>query len=160
MKQKEIERKFLINSFPTGLIELECSEVEQGYLCLAPEVRIRHKRTGDEDKYVLCIKSKGELIRTEVETVLDKEQYDALRAMIDHRFITKEFRTYQLEGGLVLECSWVNKGYPEEFMYAEIEFESVEEANAYIPADYLGKELTYSSEYRMSGIWQMMDKME
>jgi len=158
MKQKEIERKFLISEFPEHLSELERAEIEQGYLCLEPEVRIRHKRTGDTDRYILCIKSKGQLMRTEVETILDAEQYQALRDMIDHRMITKEFRTYQLENGLVLECSRVNKGYPEEFMYAEVEFDSVEKAMSYEPEAFLGRELTYSSDYRMSLIWQSMDK--
>ncbi len=154
MKEKEIERKFLISAFPEGLEELEHAQVEQGYLCLEPEVRIRHKHTADGDRYVLCIKGKGQLMRTEVETELDVDQYAALKEMLDRRMITKDFHTYRLPGGLVLECSHVNKGYPEEFMYAEVEFDSVEAANAYTPEPFLLEELTYSSKYRMSGIWR------
>lgn len=158
MKQVEIERKFLLSSFPSDLIELEHSYVEQGYLCLEPEVRIRHKRNGEMHKYILCIKGKGQLMRTEVETELSAEQFEALKDMLDRRMITKDFRTYQLPDGLVLECSHVNQGYPEEFMYAEVEFDSVESANAYIPHPCLGRELTYSSEYRMSAIWRSIMK--
>ena len=40
----EIERKFLIDGFPSDLPLLKESEVEQGYLATAPVVRIRRER--------------------------------------------------------------------------------------------------------------------
>ena len=43
----EIERKFLLDSFPQGLPLLEESVMEQGYLCTDPVVRIRsHEKDG------------------------------------------------------------------------------------------------------------------
>lgn len=154
MKQKEIERKFLIDSFPEGLEELSHAEVEQGYLCLEPEVRIRHAHSGTDDKYILCIKGRGRLMRTEVETELDADQYTELKGLLNRAMITKEYRTYRLDGGLVLECSHVNKGSEGSFLYAEIEFKSEEEALLFEPIDCLGEELTYSDKFRMSEIWK------
>ena len=40
----EIERKFLIDGFPSDLPLLKESEVEQGYLATAPVVRIRREK--------------------------------------------------------------------------------------------------------------------
>lgn len=155
----EIERKFLIRSgrFPDSLEEVERAQVEQGYLCLEPQVRIRKSTTEAGENFILCIKGKGELARTEVETALTETQYYELKGLLDRRMITKEYRKYKLpSGGLFLEVSIVNKGYPEEFMYAEIEFPSVELAKAYKPGLYLKEEITYSPDYRMSKLWLML----
>lgn len=153
----EIERKFLISKFPDNLKEIARANAEQGYLTLEPQVRIRRMEYADGIvTHILCIKGKGTLSRIEVETELTKEQYCELKSMLDRRMITKEYRKYQLDNGLILECSLVNKGFPEEFMYAEIEFDSEDEANAYKPDFFLGKELTYSDSFRMSALWRSM----
>ncbi len=157
----EIERKFLIRSgsFPESLEEVERAEVEQGYLALEPQVRIRKKSTAAGEEFILCIKGKGELARTEVETALTESQYYELKSMLDRRMITKEYRKYKLPSSdLFLEVSIVNKGYPEEFMYAEIEFDSVEAAKAYKPGLYLREEITYSPDYRMGALWEILGK--
>ena len=41
----EIERKFLIKKdrFPDNLAQYPCHEIEQGYLCTEPVVRIRRQ---------------------------------------------------------------------------------------------------------------------
>ena len=143
--------------FPESLEEVERAQVEQGYLALMPQVRIRKKTTADREEYILCIKGKGSLARTEVETALTEQQYYELKDMLDRRMITKEYRKYRLPSSeLFLEVSIVNKGFPEEFMYAEIEFESVEAAKAYKPGLYLSEEITYSPDYRMGKLWQML----
>ena len=50
----EIEKKFRIKRFPEGLEQYPCIEIEQGYLCRGPVVRIRK---ANED-YILTYKSK------------------------------------------------------------------------------------------------------
>ncbi|HIS69630.1 MAG TPA: hypothetical protein IAA58_09750, partial [Candidatus Gallacutalibacter stercoravium] len=51
----EIERKFLIDDFPTHLPLLEKAVTQQGYLCTKPVVRIRKKQVqGKDDTFVLC----------------------------------------------------------------------------------------------------------
>ena len=54
----EIERKFLISGFP-DLPVAESSEMEQGYLCVKPVVRIRKKTVDGRSGYRLCIKGEG-----------------------------------------------------------------------------------------------------
>ena len=41
MEAFEIERKFLIKKLPEDLEKYECRQLEQGYLCIEPVVRIR-----------------------------------------------------------------------------------------------------------------------
>ena len=54
----EIERKFLIQKLeelPFSPFDYPHKELEQGYLCTAPVVRIRR----EDDDYILTYKSKG-----------------------------------------------------------------------------------------------------
>ena len=70
----EIERKFLIDGFPSDLPLLKESEVEQGYLATAPVVRIRRETVGGAPSHVLCFKGKGTIARQEVELPLTAEE--------------------------------------------------------------------------------------
>lgn len=150
----EIERKFLIDSFPRGLRELKRVEMMQGYLTINPVVRIRSRRAADgETDYILCIKGEGTLVRTEVETPLTKQQFEELAQMLPKSFIHKEHRTYALENGLVLECNVVDPGKEGCFMYAEVEFPTVEAANSFVPPSFLGRELTGVPGSSMSAYW-------
>jgi CYTH domain-containing protein len=151
----EIERKFLLSKFPhTELNLLSAHEVEQGYLSVNPEVRIRTKKPckpGQE--YTLVIKSDGHLSREEIEFELTAEQYDKLRAMIPFQLITKLYQRYMLPDGLVAECSVVDLGLESSFMYAEVEFESEGQALQFDPPACFGEEITYEESYKMKNYW-------
>ena len=69
----EIERKFLIQSqrLPKNLQDFPFHQIEQGYLCTEPVVRIRRQN----DQYYLTYKSKGLLSREEYNLPLTKEAY-------------------------------------------------------------------------------------
>ena len=41
-----------------------------------------------------------------------------------------------------------------EFFYGEIEFNSVEEADAFTAPDWFGEEVTSDPQYRMSNFWE------
>ncbi|MEM1485459.1 CYTH domain-containing protein [Oscillospiraceae bacterium PP1C4] len=151
----EIERKFLISSFPNlHLQEIEKALVKQGYLSIDPEVRIRSKKTSDSIEYVLCVKGDGTLSREEVECNISEDAFQRLEQMLDKPLISKDYRKYKLPGGLFLECNRVDAGTPSEFMYAEVEFSSVEQANAFIPPSYLEKEVTEDNQCKMKNYWK------
>ncbi len=148
----EIERKFQISGFPDREPDYR-REIFQGYLCTDPEVRIRESRNPDtgESSYMLCIKSLGDLARHEVETGLTAEQYAELKGMLKKPLIHKEWRGYRLAGDLLLECSLVDGGV---FAYAEVEFPTEEAALSWTPLDFLGREMTYQSNFRMRTYWE------
>ena len=159
----EIERKFLMDKMPTELTPLECYQIEQGYLSINPEVRIRRKKDRTDESYKITIKSDGDLAREEIEMKIDYYQYAKLKEMINLPMIQKDYYIYRIRLPRDkrineytihdLEFSIVDKGTPNEFMYAEIEFFDEEDANEYIPDYFLGKEVTYDPNYKMKNYW-------
>ena len=126
----------------------------QGYLSTDPEVRIRSSKKDTHTDYKLTVKGDGTLSRDEFEIFVARDFFDGVRRIIDKPFISKLCRKYQLDGGLILECSHVDAARKSEFMYAEIEFESELQALAFEPPPYLGREVTYDPEYKMKNYWQ------
>lgn len=160
----EIERKFLLEQFPPDVrdnhgnpIPVENSVIMfQGYLSdQTPTVRIRKaQEQNGNTTYRLCFKGKGTLIREEIEMDLTAEQYQQLESLLAIPPIKKDFITYRLPSGDLLECNLVEEGTPEEFRYAEVEFPSIEAANAFQPPSFLGKDVTEEPGYSMSALWR------
>ena len=75
----EIERKFIVHNLPDNLDSYPHSEIEQGYLCMEPVIRIRRMNK----QYFLTFKSKGLMARTEHEFPLDKAAYEHLLPKVD-----------------------------------------------------------------------------
>ena len=147
----EIERKFKLIEFP-DLPQVAFLDQWQGYLATDPEVRIRRteNHTAGTETFILCIKSVGDLVRHEVETDITREQFEELASMLAYPLIHKELHAYRLPDGHIIECSKVDEGA---FSYAEVEFDSVEEANAWTPPDWLGREMTYEKGFKMRQYW-------
>ena len=151
----EIERKFLIDGFPSGLEILSEVEIEQGYISFSPEVRIRKaldKNTGKE-KCRLTIKGDGDLTREEIETEISREFYDQAVHFLNVKMIQKDYKKYKL-GEWKLEVALVDAGEDWEFYYAEIEFPTEQEANDFVVPEFLGKEITFDEEYKMKNYWK------
>ena len=150
----EIERKFWMTGFPKGLSLLRESVMYQGYICTDPVVRIRSTQTAGSTEYILCLKGKGTLAREEIETPISAEVFEKLCDFIGTPLVRKDFKAYALPDGHVLECSLVDQGSADAFYYAEVEFSSVEEAIAFQPPAFLGRELTEDPSFTMSGYWK------
>lgn len=91
-------------------------------------VRIRKKQEGEAASYVLCFKGDGTLAREEIELPLDVDTYERLRGLLKAPLVHKTYKVYPLPDGRRLEVSLVDEGEPQAFYYAEVEFDSVEEA--------------------------------
>lgn len=141
----EIERKFLINTLPENLSDYPCHQLEQGYLCTEPVVRIRR----ENDDYYLTYKSKGLMVREEYNLPLTKESYEHLLPKIDGILISKKRYLIPLSENLTIELD-VFEGELAPLYLAEVEFDSEEAANAFIPPKWFGTDVTYSSEYHNS----------
>ena len=148
----EIERKFLIDGFPNLEPKSE-SVMCQGYISITPTVRIRSKETQDGKKnYKLTFKSAGEMVRQETEISISKKIFDELSNLLKVPPIKKIKKTYALESGHTLECSFVDIE-DDSFYYAEVEFSSVEEAEKFVPPSFLGKEITFDNSYKMNNVY-------
>ncbi len=140
----EIERKFLPKIIPANLDSYPVRHLEQGYLCTSPVVRIRK----DNEKYELTYKSKGMMVREEVNLPLTAESYEHLKPKADGRIITKKrymipYEQYTIELDIF-------EGDLAPLTLAEVEFPSEEEANAFIPPEWFGEDVTLSKEYHNS----------
>ena len=156
---KEHERKFLIDSFPDFLPLVKQKTIRQGYLITDP-IEVRFRKSTDEDgesDYKLCVKGQGGVSRVEIQHEISEEDfYDCLELanLKIEDLIKKDYRKYLLPNGHFLECSIVDNGWIGSFMYAEVEFDTEEEAKAYKPIDFLGRDVTEESYYKMKRYWE------
>lgn len=140
----EIERKFLVKVLPENLDTYPHRHLEQGYLSTAPVVRVRK----DNDKYELTYKSGGLMAREEYNLPLTKESYEHLKAKADGRLITKTRYMIPYESYTIELDVFENDLAP--LILAEVEFDSVDTANAFTPPEWFGKDVTYDGRYHNS----------
>ena len=140
----EIERKYLIRELPERLEQYPCRKIEQGYLNTDPVVRIR--RT--DEQYTLTYKGKGFMVREEYNLPLNREAFLHLREKIDGILIKK--RRYLIPLGTYTIELDVFEGELAPLLLAEVEFETEDEANAFIPPSWFGEVVTFSSAYHNS----------
>ena len=138
----EIERKFLVKKLPESLGQYKKREIEQAYLCNDPVVRVRR----DNDEYYLTYKSKGFIAREEYNLPLTKEAYEHLLAKADGLIITKNRYEIPDGNGLTIELD-IFEGDYEGLVIAEVEFDSLEQADSYTPPAWLGADVSKDGRY-------------
>ncbi|KWW31340.1 MAG: adenylate cyclase [bacterium P3] len=154
----EIERKFLVKHLPEGLDLHPHCEIEQGYLCSHPTVRIRRI----DNRYVLTVK---EHLRTDSSAIVNREEefemraddYLRLREKCDGRLLSKTryrilLRRLHADGNfddLVAELDLFH-GRHEGLMLVEVEFPHTLEADAFEPPDWFGADVSHDPRYRNS----------
>jgi CYTH domain-containing protein len=142
----EIERKYLVAALPADYRSWPSRSIQQAYLCTEPVVRIRK----EDQQYYLTYKSKGLLEREEYNLPLTKEAYDHLLPKADGIVLTKRRYRIPIEGtGLTIELDLFSGVY-EGLCLAEVEFETKQEAEEFVPPDWFGRDVTFSGEYQNS----------
>lgn len=151
----EIERKFLIKKeqLPANLEKFPCHEIEQGYLCTEPVVRIRRQ----DEQYYLTYKSKGLMTREEYNLPLTRDAYLHLKPKADGLVISKTRYLIPEKNGLTIELDVFHQEY-NGLLLAEVEFSSQEEAESYCPPDWFGEDVTFSSRYHNSTLSRGLTK--
>ena len=161
----EIERQWLfdIDKVPMHSY-FGYKDMEQSYLSLEPEVRLRKETSKliselvlkSDPIYWITIKGNGDLSREEINKEITKEEYEALKRIgniTEDKVIRKIHWNFYIDQ-YKLELNIVDKGTENEFCYGEIEFSSEEEALAFEPLDYFGEEVTYDNSYKMKNYWK------
>ncbi len=139
----EIERKYLIKELP-DLTKYRFVAIEQGYLNTKPVVRIRKK----DNQYILTYKGSGLLAHEEIEAQLTADAYYHLLEKIDGHPITKKRYLIPLDP-YTIELD-VFEGHMDGLIMAEVEFPTIEEAEAFIPPEWFGEEVTGDRRYHNS----------
>lgn len=142
----EIERKFLIRELPENLADYTFHTLEQGYLNTDPVVRVRR----EDETYYLTYKGKGFLAREEYNLPLNADAYAHLVEKADGNIIRKKRYLIPIEGtGLTIELDVFEAPFAP-LILAEVEFESIEEAQAFVPPSWFGEDVTENREYSNS----------
>ena len=147
MKPMEIERKYLIRRLPENLSQYQCKKIAQGYICTNPVVRIRKS----DDAYYLTYKGKGLMAREEYNLPLTQEGYEHMLPKIDGRLIEKSRYLIPLEGKLTAELD-IFEGDLAPLIIVEVEFDSLDAANSFIPPEWFGEDVTESRKYHNSNL--------
>lgn len=149
----EIEKKFLLTQMPENLDSFEKKEMEQGYLCVHPTVRIRKC---NED-YILTYKGKWGTeevqveaqVSQELEMPLTQEAYQHMKEKVDGHLITKTRYLIPLPDGHTGELD-VFHGRLEGLYFIEVEFASPEDAKTFQPPVWFGENVSKDERYTNS----------
>ncbi len=137
----EIERKFLIRELPGNLSDYPFHQIEQGYLCTDPVLRIRR----EDDDFYLTYKSGKRMDHEEANLPLTAEAYAHLTPKCDGIFIIK--KRYCIPCGKYTIELDVFEQDTAPLILAEVEFPTVEEAEAFTPPDWFGEDVTDQDRY-------------
>ena len=139
----EIERKFLVREVPAG--DHPASHIRQGYVAIASdggEVRVRD-RGGD---CTLTVKHGVGVVREEHETVISADLFEALWPSTEGRRVEKR-RVLVPLGRLTAEVD-VFEGALAGLVVAEVEFATLEEAEAFVAPAWFGPEVSEDERYK------------
>ena len=146
----EIERKYLVRELPDNIDSYPHTEIEQGYLITSPTLRIR--RMGDS--YILTVKERR---RTSTTAIVNREEefsmtaysYTSLKAKCEGIMVCKTRYRIPLSGGLTAELD-IFHGVHEGLRLVEVEFPSVEAADAFVAPAWFGDDVSGDPRYRNS----------
>lgn len=150
----EIERKFLPRFLPENLEQYPHSKIEQGYLCTSPVVRVRQ----NGEKFTLTYKGGGMMARREENLPLSEEGYRHLISKADGNIISK-VRYCIPYGAYTIELDVFAPPFAPLVM-AEVEFPTVEDANAFVPPEWFGEDVTFNPAYHNSNMSRQIFKKE
>ena len=144
----EIERKFLAaDSFPFSLSDCPSTQIRQAYLHLSPTIRIRQTDTDS----ILTVKGKGQIAREEFELPLTEEQFLSLAQKAETPFLEKRRYFYPLPEGLTAEID-VYSGPLAGLVTIEVEFSSLQQAEAFLPPLWFGQDVSNDKRYKNTAL--------
>jgi CYTH domain-containing protein len=144
MVQSEIERKFLSNQLPQGLLKnAAATRIRQGYLVIEAEHELRLRQRGAQ--FWLTEKQGQGLKRLEQEVALDEMTFKMLWPLTVGRRLEKT-RHLVMQGNHCLEID-IFSGNLEPLMLLEVEFTSLMASRSFGLPDYGLREVTEDPAY-------------
>jgi len=158
MENMEIEKKYTVKRLPENLESYSYRIIEQAYLNTSPVVRVRKS----DDSYYLTYKGNGLMAHEEYNLSLDQVSYHHLLEKADGNVISKKRYVIPIENPQ-FDDSYQPIVMPKLFIeldvfappfaplvMAEVEFPSVETADAFIPPAWFDKDVTSDPAYHNS----------
>ncbi|MEK3883004.1 CYTH domain-containing protein [Paenibacillus sp. PL2-23] len=158
----EIERKFLLPEYPDAVIRagelvlrLE-QRIEQTYLAMDDNEELRIRRIADlatgEVSYTHTFKRGNGLVREEVEYAISEGIYSQVAAAFGFMPLTKNRITAEWNGRTV-EIDIYDQV---QLIVLEVEFGSLEEANAFVAPDWFGEDISSKKQYSNKTVWKQL----
>jgi adenylate cyclase len=140
----EIERKFLVTSFPKPI---STQEITQYYIVTNEneEIRVRQMTEGNKTQYFITIKRGTGMEREEKEYPIKEDVFNQLMSFAIGEI--KKTRHVITEGRYGISVDEF-KGKLEGLKIAELEFKTTKEARDFVPPDWFGEEVTYKENYK------------
>jgi len=164
LKNREIERKFLVKEIPYDLSKFGYMDIVQGYkdgtfdneyvYRLRQVLYFTEEGIFDKIKYIQTIKGISPKDRAEYEIEIDHDAFNTMWKFCDKSLSKKryEFKTRELENSIgervryTLELD-IYKHDLAGSIVAEVEFNSVEDCDSYSPETWFGDEITDKVEF-------------
>ncbi len=144
----EIEKKYTIKRLPHNLESYKYHIIEQAYLNTDPVVRVRK----EDDSYYLTYKGKGLLAREEYNLPLNEQSYYHLREKADGNIISKKRYLIPIDqSSLTVELDIFDAPFAP-LIIAEVEFPSLEAAEAFQPLDWFLEDVSTERCYHNSNL--------
>lgn len=153
-KHVEIEKKFVIDydKIPQDLLnKVEKKEIIQYYIKFDPETRVRsvnNKKFFRTEKREI---SGSNLSRVEIEEEISKAQYNDILNSSSSDFYIKKCRYNISLSNDTIELD-IYSDELKGLVTAEIEFDSEESANQFVPPNWFGEEVTSNKEFKNAGL--------
>ena len=142
----EIERKFLTKHIPFDITVYPYKQISQAYISFSPTIRIRQS----DEAYILTVKGKGHLAREEFELLLTKEDYDSLFLKTEGTPVVKKRYLVPVEE-YTAEVD-IYEGELEGLMTTEVEFPSLEAAEAFVAPEWFGRDVSEEKAYKNTSL--------
>jgi len=143
----EIEKKFLAPSIPFSLDCFNSKKISQCYTSIDPIIRIRQS----DQIYVLTVKGSGLICREEFELLLTCEQYEKLLLKAETPILCKTRYFVPIENNLTAEID-IYHGNLQGLITIEVEFESIQDAETFIPPLWFGMDVSNNFRYTNSNL--------
>lgn len=158
----EIERKFLLAGDPEALIKAGVlsarkeQRIEQTYLAIDETQELRVRRIEELGSgavaYTHTFKNGNGLVREEVEYEITSGIYEQVVNAFGYLPLTKNRITAEWNGRKI-EIDIYDQL---ELSVLEVEFESVEEANAFQAPDWFGQDISSQKQYSNKTVWKQL----
>lgn len=145
----EIERKYLVVALPEDIEQYPHTEIEQGYLCTSPTVRIR--KAGDV--FWLTVKehlttSSTAIHNREEEFKLSKTAYECLKSKCEGHLVIKTRYCIPV-GNLIAELD-IFHGIHSGLILVEVEFPDTNAADNFKKPSWFGEDVSQKPQYKNS----------
>ena len=146
----EIEKKYTVYELPDALDQYDYHIIEQAYLTTDPTIRVRR----EDNTYYMTYKGHFEedtpLAHSEYNLRLTKESYETLKSKADGYVICKKRILIPYSPSedkeYIIELDIFEDPF-KPLILAEVEFDSVEDADVFVPPAWFDVEVTEKIQY-------------